>query len=718
MPIKYVPYAPQPVEGQAVLNNITRTRRLLTYRGADGAERRIARGLPLYDVAVTEVVNGAELFAAEAGNLLLSGSCLAACAYLKDRGVTVDLVYIDPPFASGADYTKTIYVRRNPKAAAELMEAEEELDGEDLLGLEHTLYGDIWTKETYLDWMFENLVAIKAVMSPKASIYVHLDSHIVHYVKVMMDEIFLEENFRGQIVWKRTSAHSNSKQGRASYGQIHDNILFYTLSSEWAWNEQYGVYDEDYARERFRHEDQDGRRFKDADLSAAKPGGDTSYLWRIKRPVGSDSWQADIEGEFERPKEGYKYRGVPPPKGRYWAYSRENMRQFAQDNLLYHTVKGTPRLKQYADKMQGVPLQDLWSDIPPVNSQAGERVDYDTQKPEALLERIIAASSDEGTLVADFFGGSGTTARAAHKLGRRFMTADVGINSLQTSRDTLRDAGAVFTVVEVQDGVALFRNPAQTMDRLAELIPGLAKGGVLAPWFGQITDPTLGPVPVFLPNLVDTNSRVLDAPALNRLLTILPDVGDATRKVIVYYVDVEDLDTLAKFERANNPTTINVEFRDLKEVLAGAVMEDHVEASVLEEGGRFVVTLKQFVSDRLIQAVEVFNQKKNLPRQASLYDGTDQAEKEAAFLKAGGLTLSDEGLEGIEAVFVDAKSADGPWTTDAEVRIDKKGFAIRDGKKTKDLWDGTVKLDKCPLRLKARSVLGDETIISLVTPGS
>lgn len=681
MPIEYVPYTPQPVEGQAVLNNVVRTRRLLTYRGADGAERRIARGLPLYDVEVTERVNAPDAFSAEAGNLLVTGSCLATCAYLKDRGVLVDLVYIDPPFASGADYTKTVYLRRNPKRAEALAQAETQLEGEDLIGFEHTLYGDIWTKEAYLDWMYENLVAIKSVMGPEASIYVHLDRHIGAYVKVMLDEIFGESNFRSEIIWKRTSAHSDT----ATFGAVHDTIYFYSLSDEFTFNTQYQPYTEEY-KARFRRYDEaeDGtkRHWSDYDLSAKGLSG----------------------GGYD-----YTYKGVRS----LWRMPLKTMKQYDKEGRLLFTSKGGIRLKRYLDELPGLPAQGLWDDIPPVNSQAAERVDYDTQKPEALLKRVIAASSDEGMLVADFFGGSGTTARAAHALSRRFVTADVGVNSLQTSRDTLRDAGAAFEVAEVRDGVALFRNPAQTMDRLAELIPGLAKGGVPAPWFGQITDPTLGPVPVHLPNLVDTNSRVLDVPSLNQLLTALPDLDDATQKVVVYYVDVDDLDALQSWEQESNPTQIEVELRDLKEVLSEAVMEDHVEALVAEADGQFVVTVEAFVSDRLVQAIEAFNQKKDLPRQASLYDGTDQAEKEQAFREAGGLTLSDEGLEGVEAVFVDATNAEGAWHTDAEARIDKKGYVILNGEQTKDFWDGTVTVDKKPLRLKVRSILGDETVVAL-----
>ena len=660
MPVEYVPYTPTPVDGQAVLNNLTRTRRLLTYRAADGAERRIARGLPLYDVVATETVGDAEPFTDEAGNLLLSGSCLTACAYLKDQGVSVDLVYIDPPFASGADYAKTIYLRRNPHADADAQAGTSVDDG--TAGFEEAMYGDIWTKEAYLDWMYENLVAIKAVMKPTATVYVHLDWHVVHYVKVLMDEVFGESSFQNHIVWKRQT--SSGLKGRTSMGKNHDDILVYSMSPGSLYNLQYTPYTDEYIEEQFKHTEEDGRKFKDAFL------------------------------------------GVDP--------SDERVEELRKEGRLFKTKSGGLRKKVYLEDAPGVPLDDVWADVPAVNSQASERLDYPTQKPEALLERIIRASSDEGMLVADFFGGSGTTARAAHTLGRRFVTSDVGLNSLQTARDSLRDAGATFTVAEVRDGVSLFRNPVQTMSRLASLVPGLAEGGVPSPWFGHITDPRLGPVPVFLPNLVDTNSRVLDVPALNRVLTTLPELDDATQKVIVYYVDVLDLGELDAFVADTTPdATIEVELRDLKEVLTEAVMEDHVEASVEETDGAFVVTIDRFVSDRLIQAIEAFNQKAGLPRQASLLDGTPEADRVAEFQKKGGLTLSDEGLEGVEAVFVDATNADGEWHTDAEVRIDKKSRVVRDGEQTKSRWDGTVRLDAEPLRVKVRSVLGDETVVAV-----
>ena len=198
MPIKYVPFIPEPVEGQAVLGNFNR---ILRYKGADDASAAIRRGMPLYEMEKQETVGENPL-----GNMVIRGECVSACAYLKEQGISVDLVYIDPPFASGADYAKQVYIRRNPKVAEAIAQAEQSLDVEELRAFEETMYGDVWDKEKYLNWMYENLMAIKSIMSEKASIYVHLDYHVGHYVKILLDEVFGEENFRNEIIWKRSGA--------------------------------------------------------------------------------------------------------------------------------------------------------------------------------------------------------------------------------------------------------------------------------------------------------------------------------------------------------------------------------------------------------------------------------------------------------------------------------------------------------------------------------
>lgn len=222
MAIKYEPYPASVIDGQAVLDNFQRTRRTLFYRNSDGVMKRLMRGMPLYDVVSTEPVNGGS-----ADNKLIQGECLTTCAYLKANNIKVDLVYIDPPFASGADYAKKVVLRSSKSKDAEL-----EADAQD--GFEEKMYSDIWTKEMYLNWMYENLMAIKSVMSETASIYVHLDWHIGHYVKILLDEVFGEQNFRNEIIWYYTNKMTGSTDPH-DFVCEHDTIFRYSKSDEYLY---------------------------------------------------------------------------------------------------------------------------------------------------------------------------------------------------------------------------------------------------------------------------------------------------------------------------------------------------------------------------------------------------------------------------------------------------------------------------------------------------
>lgn len=228
MPIKYVPFVPEPVEGQAVLGNFNR---ILKYKGSDDVAMVLQRGMPLYEMEKQETVGDNQ-----DGNLVIRGECVSACAYLKEHGIQVDLVYIDPPFASGADYAKKVYLRRNPKVAEAIAQAEQELDIDELKTFEEKMYGDVWDKEKYLNWMYENLMAIKSVMSETSSIYVHLDFNISHYVKILMDEIFGESNFKNDIIW----FYENKPQFGFMKHLPHDydSILLYTKSDDYVLNHQ------------------------------------------------------------------------------------------------------------------------------------------------------------------------------------------------------------------------------------------------------------------------------------------------------------------------------------------------------------------------------------------------------------------------------------------------------------------------------------------------
>lgn len=630
MAIKYIPYYPNTLEGQAILDNFVRTKRVLRYRDNNQVVERIQRGMPLYEMEQQERIGENPNH-----NLVIRGECLSACAYLKDKGIQIDLVYIDPPFASGADYAKKVYIRRNPKVAAAIRQAEEELDLEELKAFEEKMYGDVWDKERYLNWMYENLMAIKSVMSDEASIYVHLDWHIGHYVKILLDEIFGEDNFVNEIVWH----YYNKMQGNVNrFASNHDVIFLYKKS-------------EDYCFQPIKEKRDDVTK-------------------QIKRV-----WD----------KETQKLVNAKDENGKI---------------IYIETDEKT--------------IDDVWrmSMLQPADTK--EPVGYATQKPEALLERIIKASSNEGMLVADFFGGSGVTAAVANKLGRNFIHCDIGINSIQTTRDRLLADKAEFDVLEIKDGVSLYRNPVQTMDKLKSLIKGLRNEDALDKfWEGSIVDTKYGMMPVYLPNLMDSSTRVLDKPLMNRIIReALPDLPDDTKRVIVYYIDITDRAEIEKFiKEQNDRTTIEIELRDLKQVLDEVVVEDEAEWELTEIHDNLFngwkVELKSFHSDRVKRKIDEVN-----------FKGEQQALQATAKGKAkpfNPIEISDEGLETIEWVSLDCTKADkqSPWHSDAEIKIDKLGYVIRNGVKTQDFWDATIRCDEKPKRMKIRNICGDETVVVL-----
>ena len=678
MATRYIPYYPDTLEGQARLDNFVRTKRILYYKDNNQVVNRIKRGMPLYEVAERETVGTNDTH-----NLVMHGECLSTCAYLKEQGIEIDLVYIDPPFASGADYAKKIYIRRNPLVQKAIAEAEQTLDNSEMQAFEEKMYGDIWDKERYLNWMYENLMAIKSVMSDTASIYVHLDYHIGHYVKILMDEIFGEDNFRNEIVWQRFTFHSDADK----FGSVHETLFYYSKTqSEYIFNKQTQPFDKKYIEQRFNQTDENGRKYGTSDCTA---------------PAHGDTGKALYFGD----------RLLSPPSGAMWRFSQANINKMMEEGRIEFTAKGLPRVKRYLDEVEGKTVHTIWTDIFPVNSQADERVDYATQKPEALLERIIKASSNEGMLVADFFGGSGVTAAVAHKLGRRFIHNDVNINSIQTARDRLVAAGAEFKIMDIKDGVSLFRNPVQTNDKLLKLIPGLNPDNSLNSkfWAGSIHDSQKGQMPVYLPNLLDSSKRVMDKTEINHIIReALPDLSDDVKQVVVYYIDVEDIDELKAFINAeNHQTDIDIELRDLKVVLDDIVLEDEATWTLSEvNDGLFnvwQVKMNTFHSDYLKRKIEEYNLKGEAQNAKKLADG-----KKSNFKR---IEISDEGLECIEWLSIDCSNAakDAPWHSDTELKIEKTGMVTLNGKKTQNLWDATIKSDKKPLRLKVRSICGDET---------
>jgi adenine-specific DNA-methyltransferase len=618
MPVKYIPYYPNTVEGQAILDNITRTQRVLRYRENDKVYDRIKRGMPYYEVEIIETVGK------PSENLVIRGECISACAYLKEQGIKVDLVYIDPPFASGADYAKKVYLRRNPKLAEKVAAAEQQMDIEELKAFEEKMYGDIWQKEDYLNWLYENLYAIRNIMSETGSIFLHLDWHICHYAKIIMDEVFGEDNFINEIIWWYPSGSDPSK----NFNRKHDNIFWYAKNKE-----------SDYI---FNFDD-------------------------VAIPYTEE--QESRFSEWDEEKQN-------------WFYWNKNPRG--------------EKVKTF--KKSGIGEYDVWNIG--IDATGNKNIGYATSKPPKLLERIIKASSNKDSIVADFFGGSGVTAKVANDLGRKFIHVDVGINSIQTVRDRLIEAKADFQILEIKDGVSLFRNPQQTMDKLATIIPGLQRNvsGISNFWFGAVTEAKLGTVPVYVPNLLNTQEKVLDIPTINTIINQeLQNLEVNAKKVIVYYIDIDDQKAVEKFIKENNATEIEVELKDLKNLLHEIVIEDIVEFNTTKTKEGYETEITKFISDRLIQKINEFNQKGNLQ---SLTKGK----------KFEPISISEEGLELIELISLDCENSEGQWHSSTEVKIDKLGYVIKDGTKTKEFWDGKIRSEKKPKRIKIRNISGDETI--------
>lgn len=328
--------------------------------------------------------------------LIWGDNKLVMASLLAEFKGKIDLIYIDPPFDVGADFTMDVPIGDGKETIEK-----------DQSTLEMVAYRDMWGKGTdsYLHMMFERLSLMKELLSETGSIYVHCDWRMNSHLRLLLDDVFGGDRFQNEIIWRRTSAHSGANR----YGTNIDSIIYYTKAEGVVLNAVFQKYGPEYI-ERFKYQDADGRKWVDFDLTGAGGG-----------PVRS-----------------FGTRGaIVPPSGRHWAYDQQGIDRLLAEDRIYWTRKGTPRLKIFFDEQQGIPCQALWADIDPVNSQAIERADYSTQKPEALLERIIKASSNEGDLVADFFCGSGTTGAVAERLGRRWIMSDLGRFAIHTSRKRL-----------------------------------------------------------------------------------------------------------------------------------------------------------------------------------------------------------------------------------------------------------------------------------------
>jgi len=325
----------------------------------------------------------------------------------------VDLIYLDPPFFSNRQYEVIWGDEAEVRSFADRWRG----------GIDH-----------YIEWMRQRVGQLHRVLKPTGTLYLHCDPGASHYLKVMLDEVFGGEQFVSEIVWKRTSAHSSARR----YGPVHDLIFVYSKTSKYTWNQLFQPYDDSYLDAFYTHVDADGRRWRRSDLTGAGTrNGETGKPWR----------GLDVTA-----------------KGRHWAYPPAELDRLDAAQKVHWPKKaqGMPMLKRYADEQRGVPLQDVWTDISPMHNLSRERVGYPTQKPEALLKRIIDASSNPGDLVLDPFCGCGTTLAVAEKTGRQWIGIDISPTAVRVMRDRLHRQKAFDFLVE---------NLPQKEDDLRELEP-------------------------------------------------------------------------------------------------------------------------------------------------------------------------------------------------------------------------------------------------------
>lgn len=346
--------------------------------------------------------------------------------HIKDE--SVDLVYLDPPFNSRQDYNVLFAEKDGSQSSSQIRAFEDtwewNLDAQrayeqiveqggrvaDALRAFKTFLFNS-DMMAYLAMMAPRLVELRRVLKETGSIYLHCDPTASHYLKILMDAVFGPPFFRNEIIWKRSHAHSDAKQGAQHFGRITDTLLFYSKGTKTVWNSLYTPYDEKYVERDYRRVDPDGRRYRIDNLQG--PGGAAK---------GNPS---------------YEVMGVT----RYWRYSKDKMQKLISEGRVIQTRPGAvPQYKRYLDEMPGVPVQNLWDDLPPINNRSNEMLGYGTQKPEALLERVLKASSNEGDLVLDPFCGCGTTVQVAQRLNRRWIGIDVTHLAIGLIKKRLSDA--------------------------------------------------------------------------------------------------------------------------------------------------------------------------------------------------------------------------------------------------------------------------------------
>ena len=492
---------------------------------------------------------------------------------LKEYRGKIQLVYIDPPFDSKANYKKQIKVKNKVAMS-------------DSLSFEEKQYSDIWTNDEYLQFMYERIILIRELLSDTGMLFLECDPTRGHYIKIILDEVFGQDNFVNQIIWKRTFSHGDTGQGAKHLGRLHDIIFLYKKSDAMKMNTVYTPYSEKYINDFYKYTDEDGRKYRLVSLLG--PGG------------------AAKGNPF------YEFLGV----SRYWVHSKAKMQELYEKGIIIQTKPGAvPQKKRYLDEAPGVPLQDIWTDISAVQGGALENCNYPTQKPEALLERILLTATNPGDLVFDCFMGSGTTQAVAMKLGRRFIGADINLGAVQTTTkrliSTAKDIGNELSLDEPKytgfevynvNNYDFFRNPIEARELLISAleIQAFPQSDV---WDGELDGRMVKIMPV---------NRIATKADLKELLANLPYKTYEKRKEEHPDYPVERItivcmghepDLKASLEQELSNYKIDIQIVDILRDKSDLQLKRDSEAEVVREGNKLVV--RSFYPMNLMQKLSL-----------------------------------------------------------------------------------------------------------------
>lgn len=491
---------------------------------------------------------------------------------LKEYRGKVQLIYIDPPFDSRADYKKQIKIK-NKTAMSDAMSFEEKQ------------YSDIWTNDEYLQFMYERIILIRELLSDTGMLFLECDPTRGHYIKVILDEVFGQENFVNQVIWKRTFSHGDMGQGAKHLGRLHDNIFMYRKSSNLKMNTVYTPYSEKYINDFYKYTDEQGRRYRLVSLLG--PGG------------------------AAKGNPYYEFLGV----SRYWVHSKAKMQELYEKGIIVQTKPGAvPQKKRYLDEVPGVPLQDIWVDISAVQGGALENQNYPTQKPEALLDRIIRTASNPGDIVFDCFMESGTTQAVAMKLGRKFIGADINLGSIQTTTkrlinvakelDSQLQENQKYTGFEVYNvnNYDFFRNPLEARDLIIQAleIQPFSQSDV---WDGELDGRMVKIMPV---------NRIATKADLEELKANLPYKTYEKRKADNPTQPVERItivcmghepDLKASLEQGLSEYKLDIEIVDILRDKKDLQLKREAEAEVVKEGSKLVI--RSFYPMNLMQKLSL-----------------------------------------------------------------------------------------------------------------